>query len=702
MGSTENEISSPEICIVWDNENFPEWLIGKATGKVHDRKSFEKQKFEEFDLIYLLAESTWGRKLRSDFYGFKIGRELREKHNVLCPIIFCSFLKPEHFFSLKIEGSEILNYPGHYELQLPDKPETDKYKGIDNDTLEDINLSLFNEEQIVHNLMHNTEDALPGLIYSFEQEGIAVMKEKASELLRKQLQVFGQKIEQGNENKFNSVCKEFIENICTAIDSLKTEETFLLSDAQTLRQPFKLFKPQLYDLLPKKMQEGLAEPAKLKRWQVLFIDDEPFNCLGVENHFKTNGITCHTATNPQDAFKILKEDKSQSNRISIIIADFRLYENGNSEKGIWQDLQGYRILEEIHSNPDFKSQYVYAILTSKTGTIQKRIQKHSKFPVLWFSKSDVLGGGISSFNLFCQRVLKIGDDAFIRKMTLPNYGGWITQIGDKVDEKLNYSYLYKMHVETNDYETAEVEILSSLNVWKECFPEDAVLQPSFNFKKKEPQVLLQIFRRTILPFRLLFLYKKYIENYSFKDLYFFFNPKYKDKYVDKKEISAENIKADKELFEAMRSLFTNNWGFPIEKDLIVKENDTIRHQKEDELLFEENQFLILSGIKLHQFDSTDEVILKDFLVNLIKVGFDTHTKDVIGLFIGKLDSGLSVTYSEIRFLLNKLKPEIMNNKILEDAFYRAEMINDCLYGNCSHSQILRSLIETFVAEIENG
>ena len=44
-----------------------------------------------------------------------------------------------------------INYT-HYTLQLPDKPDTKNYKGIDKDTLEDINLSLFNAEQIVQKL----------------------------------------------------------------------------------------------------------------------------------------------------------------------------------------------------------------------------------------------------------------------------------------------------------------------------------------------------------------------------------------------------------------------------------------------------------------------------------------------------------------------------------------------------------------------
>ena len=496
--------TSPKVCIIWDNEQFPEEILGIATGKVHNWTTFGKCKFDEFDLIYLLAEPIWDQKLRSDFYGFELGKELREKHNVLCPIIFCSFLKQEHFISLKIKGSEILNYPGHYTLQLPDKPDTKNYKGIDKDTLEDINLSLFNAEQIVHNLMHNTEDALPGLIYSLKDKSKDEMKTKASELLSQQLKIFGQKIEQGNETEFDSLCAEFKKSICSTIDSFETKKSFLLSEAQTLRQPFKLYKPQLYNLLPKKMQEGLAEPLKPKRWQVLFIDDDQTNCDVVCEYFRLNGITCHTATDAKNAFTILKEDEEQSKKISMVIADFRLYENGDSLKGKWQDFQGYRILDEIHSNPDFKSHYVYAILTSKTGTIQKRIQKQSKFPILWFSKSDVLGGGLSSFNLFCKELEIAGSHAFLKKRSIPETAIWTDGYTKRVEP--GYCYYYKLHIESQDYDEAEKNINLMADDNLKNASEHSVLLNDLDYqcsliinsKKSNTDILLNKFRTNIL------------------------------------------------------------------------------------------------------------------------------------------------------------------------------------------------------------
>jgi CheY-like chemotaxis protein len=703
-----------KVCIIWDNEQFPEGILGSATGKVHNRATFGNCKFDEFDLIYLLAEPIWDQKLRSDFYGFELGKELREKHNVLCPIIFCSFLKREHFFSLKIEGSEILNYPGHYTLQLPDKPETeiypdrpvtDFYKGIDQDTLEDINLSLFNAEQIVHNLMHNTEDALPGLIYSLKEESKDEMKERASELLSKQLKIFGQKVEQGNETEFDSLCAEFIKSICSTIDSFETKKTFLLSEAQTLRQPFKLYKPQLYNLLPKKMQEGLAEPTKPKRWQVLFIDDDQSNCDVVCEYFKLNGITCHTATDAKTAFSKLREDELNAKRISMVIADFRLYENGDSLKGKWQEYQGYKILDEIHSNPDYKSHYVYAILTSKTGTIQKRIQKQSKFPILWFSKSDVLGGGISSFNFFCKDLEKVGSESYLKKMTIPNYGGWIKKVADYVDEKLNYSFLYKMHLESNDYESAEIEISSLLNKWKVSFPEDATLQPSFNFDKKDPQLLLKLFRQTILPYRLFFLYKKYIENYSFIDIYFCINTQYRDYYIDKQKKSEANPDIEKKLFQAMLSLFTNNWGFPIEKSRILNTNITKKNRKDDELLFEEKQFLVLNGLKIAQFSINDQDAIEVFLNDISNASIDELTKNWVNTYLDQLDKvnmRMNISFSHFRYFLKLLEPQIRNNRALENLVFGSEMFKQSYKSDCYYSSILISLLETFTLEVENG
>ncbi|MGV8111791.1 MAG: hypothetical protein AB2L17_02680 [Lentimicrobium sp.] len=688
----------PMVCIIWDNEQYPECL-GSATGKVHNRKTFEKENFNKYDLIYLIAEPIWDRKLRSDFYGFELGKELREKHHVLCPIIFCSFLKQEHFFSLKIEGSEILNYPGHYSLQLPDKPVTDFYQGIDEDTLEDINLSLFNPEQIVHNLMHNTEDALPGLIYSLKNDTKGVMKERASELLSKQLKVFGQKVEQGNENKFETLCEEFIRSICSTIDSFETEKKFLLSEAQTLRQPFKLYKPQLYDLLPKKMQEGLTEPVKPKRWQVLFIDDDQSNCDVVCEYFKLNGITCHTATDAKKVYTILKEDEEQSKKISMLIADFRLYENGDSIKGKWQDYQGYRILDEIHSNPDFKSHYVYAILTSKTGTIQKRIQKQSKFPVLWFSKSDVLGGGQSSFNLFCKDIKKVGLDAFIKNRSIPVQGGWTNSVPAKVDVDFNYLHLYKLHIEDNDYEKAEMEInkLADKYALLNEIPDALTLCPSFN-KKDRPNKMLEIFRNTILLHRRIFIYLRYIALTIDDDIFSFFNPKYSPdvsrlKTGSKRVNDSEEQLAEKRRKESMTGVFNTNWGFNLNPG-------TLKIQ--DILLEEELQFLNGHGFDNSKMNSEELIDLYLCLIDIktIKWGLDIENKLNIILTKFDSDSENSITYREVKELFESLAMEMNTNYNLHLALRETNFIKDYWNDKLEISQQMNLLIEILIPDSE--
>lgn len=444
MGNESTENSTSKCCVIWDG-NYPKSIFKEPVIPIRTQGELENCNLTKFEIIFILAELNWPGYIRSNFYGFQLGADLRKKL-VQCPIVFCSFMPG--FNKEQYPDSKILDYPGHYIIQLPNKPLSfDNYKGLDEDVLDDININLFDPNQQIHDLMHNTENRCPELAQGSENKD--EIKTRVLKYLSDQLNVFKNAIVKNKLAEFENLKVTLLKEVKSTIHNQDFKP-------DKLRKPLNNYKEQFYSLLPCDLTDGLETNSVPKRWQVLFIDDQLSGCESISNHFARNGITCHTAQTAEKAFSILKEDENSTKKIAVIISDFRFYVNGDSESGKWQDLQGYQILKQIHSHHEFKSHYAYVILTSKKGTIQQYIKKHSEFPILWFNKTDVLAGEKHSFNIFCQRIIEVGSEAFFRKHNIPDAAVWKKGITGRID--YGYSYFYKQHIESPDFYEIEKEI----------------------------------------------------------------------------------------------------------------------------------------------------------------------------------------------------------------------------------------------------
>ena len=506
-----------KFCVIWDTEKYPDWLLGNVDDDMilHKEGLLGNANDPTISRIYILAELKWGRN-RSDLTGFTIAKKIREEYKLICPIVMCSVLNKEQIKSLKVTDADVMKYPGHYLLRLDDQP-LERYNGIDEDTREDAVISFTDRDQQMHDLMHNTSEALPGLLTGEVKE----MQQMATVLIERRLIKFCEVIEKECHEEFDLIKRKLLNDVCKTI----TKPNF---DPQTIRPVFDEYKTQLYKLLPEPIQDNMDEDVKQKKiWEVLFIDDHIETCIAVEKYFLRNNIICHIAQTAETAFEKLKADEKGAKRISIIITDFRFYLNGNDEYGEWQDYQGYRILNEIHSNKEYTSHYIFAILTSKAGSIRKRIQKESKFHILWFNKTDVLGGGINSFNLFCNSLEKIGENAFYRKRYLPDSKVWTHGMGIGKNKRIQpgLQFYYKLHLESSDYSIAEKEInVKALEHIKSALECGKIIKPiTFqislgvgnndigDFKNKSFERLLKRFRESILLPRRIYWVLKLIE-----------------------------------------------------------------------------------------------------------------------------------------------------------------------------------------------
>ena len=424
---------TPKSLIIWDKDS--KFDITEST-VVNSEQKFEKTKWSDFDVIFILAELGW--RSRTEFYGFTVAKILRLEKKLTCPIIFCSFM--ENFNRKEFPDSKILGRPGHYFLRLPDqKPQFEKYLRIDEDLLEDINGDLFDTQQFIRNIVHDIPGALRKRIDKKEIKNPEKVFIVLKNLLKPIRELFSAK---GLSRNFDSIEKK----ICTTIENTINQSGFEynLIDSNDFLQ-----------LITPDEHEDIKDWVE-RKWQVLFIDDEKLTGEKMARFFKERKITCHTAVSATNAFEILKEDAKDRTLISVIISDYRLYENGDSDSDSrkWQKMQGLQILKHVYYESDFKNHYAYVMFTQKGSVIKTQITKQQKFQILWFNKRDVLGGGDHSFNIFCNRIIEIGDKAYDRMHPIPRSKVWKT---GSTRVKPGLDFYYRLHKD-NDYEKEEIEI----------------------------------------------------------------------------------------------------------------------------------------------------------------------------------------------------------------------------------------------------
>ena len=148
-------------------------------------------------------------------------------------------------------------------------------------------------------------------------------------------------------------------------------------------------------------------------------------------------------------FSKLQEPK---NKIAVFISDIRLFEADGKR---WQDKQGYQVINDVHQK--HPSSLAYFVLTSKKGTITKRIQEGSDFLIHWYAKEDVISHN-ESFNIFFKSVRDAGDNCFYMNKSQPSSKPWSSG-GKRFN--LPLALYYKHHFEDINYKT-EVGIINKI------------------------------------------------------------------------------------------------------------------------------------------------------------------------------------------------------------------------------------------------
>lgn len=626
--------------------------------KITEKSVFDKTNFSEYTIIFILAELKWEGKKRSDFYGLELVKQLRTIHKVTCPIVVCSFMK-------EFKKHEFFKASGHYLLRLPDSPlSLDQYKGIDEELLHDINIHLFDPEGAFHTLMHDLENKLENLARTTTDKDslIATLNETLDSKFSEAENV----IEPEKRAEYHSIKERIKSELSEEIGA-----NVGYAENNRIRKLIgEKYKPLLYDLLPVKLNDNQQQDFPPKRWQVLFVDDVESTCKEVKAKFAQRGINCLTACSGEEAKSILKEDSAKRNRIAMVISDFRLYVNGD-ETGKWQAMQGYHLLKHLHANDEFPH-YAYAVLTSKKGTILDKIKQKSKFPVLWFYKSDVLSND-TAFNLFYQRICEMAGDSFLKKQNLPTAAIWEKGIKGRIEPGFNH--YYKLHLESIDYDKSvsnlNEQAIEHIQFVRENGVEAGlkeVISYQISMRLKDGSDFsenLQKFRESILLCRRIYFGLNFFLRLSPSEIYRIF----------KAETISENE-------EGMRkALFNATWGISSKDDFTLNTS----YHKRVEILREEMVFLNLYKDE-YQIES-DPLELSDDL-EFMQDFFDSLQDELAEL-------------TEIKILAEKLRDsKVVQNDEFEKTLKKIKTkLNDP--GFCAKFKKIYKIYEAEISEIHS-
>lgn len=445
--------------LIWDNnKSYAEELSLELGISYSDDAvfSFEELKQNKLvsvkDAIIVLLDTNLDGKKRTEYFGLEIVKYLRKELRYKGLIVVYSTLTEQQIRE-RVEKSEILFTSG-IRLREFKKKEAVKADEIEeliqsvpklsDDLLDDIRYNVFDTKGKIHELLHNLKNKLNDIkgkktLKDFTKETNAVFEEYRK-LLLKEIDPFKTA---EFEKLYAALSKETVEDITNHWNNEKEKSSFSYANAGN---QVNKFSNQIVELAPVSNDDANPQQAENINWQVLFFDDTEGVRTKVKTFFEEKNVTCHTAATEEEVYQKLKEN---SPNISLFISDIRLLDKNEH----WSDRQGYDVIDQVNKTNDYP--LVYAVLTSKKGTINKMVQKKRKYEILWFTKDDVINN-IHSFNIFFDLVKGYADENFNSNNTFqPNTSAWLS--GKEYKYRHPLKTYYRHHKQTNNSEFIIIE-----------------------------------------------------------------------------------------------------------------------------------------------------------------------------------------------------------------------------------------------------
>ena len=367
--------------------------------------------------------------------------------------------------------------------------------------------------------------------------------------------------------------------------------------------------------------ETLTAPIAIERpWKVLILDDEPECISQVIDTLKANGVNVHICSDVDEAQKTIEEDEifqknspNPVNSITVVISDYRLFENGSKRQ---QHRQGYDFLVDSSRRNRFTS-YVALSGLSRQFLLQSFRKYNVRVDV--YSKDD-LTTSMRNQQVFAENIIQLGENQYDALCRVPTASGWVS------DRKLDFYVEHRKRVDYNEsehlinkkareYITKIIFFLSDANT---------ITLPSINSEEfkgltttlKDLEDHIPVFRKMLLARRIA-LWLIFVEGFSIKRVYVFLNSGLLEveQFVKMSKLTVDQLRA--------RSANLINTSLCI----------TVQTFPDDILLEERAWFLHDMGVNIDDLDTVLYQVQLHFnnalaqyseLYNLLKDEFDDH------------------------------------------------------------------------------
>lgn len=393
--------------LLWNNTLYASTLANAfgAENVITGSEEFvaATKQLDKYSSLIVLCELEWsGNGIsvnREQLQGIELVKEMRRKHELKIPVLFASFRSLPDIFNAE---REILTAIGHDFYHLPAVPQDFKTfitkefgdRKLSVMELNDIKSFYCSKEGILSHELHYLNHFLNFNITAenhdstFEELVTVIRKIHDLFLVDSSIAVTAFRV------GFSELIKE---NISDAVNHIV----------------------RLGNGLAKKYGENtsnisVTEKAEDNPWKVLFLDDQINEQHELVQLMKKSfDVVC--VDNATEAKKVLLKDWKTDNRIMVVVADYRLYENAEGVKR-HQKIQGYQFLKEIASTDHLVRLVAFSGLQRK---FLLNSFKHYNIRTEVKSKIDYLSSE-QTRQLFCDEINDLAEENWEAIEALPN------------------------------------------------------------------------------------------------------------------------------------------------------------------------------------------------------------------------------------------------------------------------------------------
>lgn len=313
--------------------------------------------------------------------GISYVKYLRRIEKNVEPIIFTSFYSEEKI--LERRNTQIITTIGHGFLQLPFNGE--KY------------------QEVIDKILPLNEIQLQDIIINFCQLRSSV-RESFHIFKGRIRDIKGRNDSLSDKNKlflteFENYEKQLLKDVGNypeiIIEYKAVISKYNPNDLKSIELIEEVQEEQFVTYLPAENDTNVELSSEKKSWKVLFLDDRPSELKSILEILDEKNIEYETAKSCDEAKAIIESD-IQSNKISVVVSDYRLFEPqiGINTKPRMQKEQGYDFLLWLNDQPRYNA--LVALSGLSKWFLMESFRKN-RINVKVYSKVGLLGGGAKLF-----------------------------------------------------------------------------------------------------------------------------------------------------------------------------------------------------------------------------------------------------------------------------------------------------------------